>query len=339
MPVGSGLFILNGGALTPMAEAPYDDENALQQLLAEHPELLPGDAMDPEDPRRFILVGREVPVAGYRLDHLFIDHEAVPTLVETKLEANREIRRLVVAQMLDYAANAASEWDAGKLSGWLADIAGDAAGTALASLDHQFETDDEFWAQAEQNLRDGKVRLLFLSSEIPDSLRRVVEFLNERMTPTELLAAELRQFVGEDGNRILQSSLVGQTERARAVKGQSSRPSVIPLLAEHGKLQDGQELWMLPSALATRLRDGLVDNDARLRFVLKNAVDKPVLEWRPDPDAPPTELAPSAAPFHVATLLDPDGKHRPRHPVHSTFSAEPGGTPLGKVATEEGLWQ
>src|SRR3712207_3855979 len=183
MPVGSGLFILSGGTLTPMAEAPYDNENALQQLLAEHPELLPGDAMDPDDPRRFILVGREVQVAGYRLDHLFIDHEAVPTLVETKLEANREIRRLVVAQMLDYAANAASEWDAAKLSGWLTDVAGAAAGAALASLDHQFETDDEFWAQAEQNLRDGKVRLLFLSSEIPDSLRRVVEFLNERMTP------------------------------------------------------------------------------------------------------------------------------------------------------------
>ncbi len=46
-----------------------------------------------------------------------------------------------------------------------------------------------------------------------------------------------------------------------------------------------------------------------------------------------------AAPFHVATLLDPDGTHRPRHPVHSTFSVEPGGTPLGKVATEEGLWE
>ncbi|MEO8689107.1 MAG: hypothetical protein ABI611_12935 [Solirubrobacteraceae bacterium] len=337
MPVGSGLFILNGGTLTPMAEAPYDNENALQQLLAEHPELLPGDAIDPDNPRRFILVGREVQVAGYRVDHLFIDHEAVPTLVETKLEANREIRRLVVAQMLDYAANAASEWDAAKLSGWLADIAGDT--DALASLDHQFETDDEFWAQAEQNVRDGKVRLLFLSSEIPDSLRRVVEFLNERMTPTEVLAAELRQFGGEGGNRILQSSLVGQTERARAVKGQSSRPSVIPLLAEHGKLQDGQELWMLPSALATRLRGGLANDDPRLRFVLKNAIDKPVLDLQPAPDGPSAELAPSAAPFHVATLLDPDGEHRPRHPVHSTFSTEPGGTPLGKVATAAGLWQ
>jgi hypothetical protein len=76
-----------------------------------------------------------------------------------------------------------------------------------------------------------------------------------------------------------------------------------------------------------------------LRFVLKNAIEKPVLEWQPEPDAPPTELAPSAAPFHVATLLDPEGKHRPRHPVHSTFPAVPGGTPLGKVATDEGLWQ
>lgn len=55
--VGCGLFVLNGSTLTPMAEAPYDNGTALQQLLAEHSELLPGDAMDPDDPRRFILVG------------------------------------------------------------------------------------------------------------------------------------------------------------------------------------------------------------------------------------------------------------------------------------------
>lgn len=96
---------------------------------------------------------------------------------------------------------------------------------------------------------------------------------------------------------------------------------------------------MLPSARATRLRDGLSDSDTRLRFVLRNAVDKPVLEWQPAPDAPPTELAPSAAPFHVATLLDPERKHRPRQPIHSAFWAEPGGTPLGKVATEDWFWQ
>jgi hypothetical protein len=47
MPVGSGLPILNGGTLTHMADAPYDNERVTQPLLAEHPEILPGGATDP----------------------------------------------------------------------------------------------------------------------------------------------------------------------------------------------------------------------------------------------------------------------------------------------------
>jgi hypothetical protein len=37
-------------------------------------------------------------------DHLFIDREGIPTLVEDKRSANPESWRQVVAQMLDYAS-------------------------------------------------------------------------------------------------------------------------------------------------------------------------------------------------------------------------------------------
>ena len=46
---------------------------------------------------------------GY-LDHLFLDHDAVPTLVEVKRSENTQIRREVVGQMLDYAANGVACW-------------------------------------------------------------------------------------------------------------------------------------------------------------------------------------------------------------------------------------
>ena len=79
MAGSSGLFLKDGGTLTPLVEEAYDAEAILQELLATHPELLPGEAMDPVDPRRFMLVRREAPVAGNKLDHLFIDHDAMPT--------------------------------------------------------------------------------------------------------------------------------------------------------------------------------------------------------------------------------------------------------------------
>jgi hypothetical protein len=38
------------------------------------------------------------------------------------------------------------------------------------------------------------VRLVFISDAIPAGLQVIVEFLSERMTPTEVLAAKVRQF-------------------------------------------------------------------------------------------------------------------------------------------------
>jgi hypothetical protein len=60
-----------------------------------------GRDIDPHDPRRFLLVRREAPVASLLLDHLSVDQDAIPTLVETKRGEDTRGRREVVAQMLD----------------------------------------------------------------------------------------------------------------------------------------------------------------------------------------------------------------------------------------------
>ena len=96
-----------------MVEEAFALEDTLQELVAHHPELLSGEQMDPNDPRRWILVGREQGIAdivggGHRwaLDHLLIDQDAIPTLVEAKRSASSEIRRSIIGQMMEYAAHA-----------------------------------------------------------------------------------------------------------------------------------------------------------------------------------------------------------------------------------------
>ena len=75
------------------------------------------------------------------------------------------------------------------------------------------------------NLRAGKLRLIFVADVIPTELRRVVEFLNEQMERTEVLALEVRQYVEEGGNRVtLVPRLIGDTEAARQTKGAGPRP-------------------------------------------------------------------------------------------------------------------
>lgn len=66
--------------LTPMEETVYRNEDVLQSWVARYPHLLAGDQINPDEPRRWLLVAREVGVPGdmgepdrWSLDHLFLD--------------------------------------------------------------------------------------------------------------------------------------------------------------------------------------------------------------------------------------------------------------------------
>jgi hypothetical protein len=113
-----GIYLIqDGGALVEMTEQPYASEALLQALLAQHPAILAGDQIDSAAPRKWLLIDREVPIPGeqagggrWALDHLLLDQDAIPTLVEVKRSSDTRIRREIVGQMLDYAANGVVYW-------------------------------------------------------------------------------------------------------------------------------------------------------------------------------------------------------------------------------------
>ena len=117
------IFILkNDGQLEPVREQKFDLEDVLRPLVADHPELLSGQQIDPDNPRRWLLADREQGISdivggGNRraLDHLLIDQHAIPTLLEVKRSENSEIRRTIAGQMLDYAAHARHTWSASEI--------------------------------------------------------------------------------------------------------------------------------------------------------------------------------------------------------------------------------
>jgi hypothetical protein len=51
----------------------------------------------------------------WSLDHLYLDQDGIPTFVECKRATDTRIRREVVAQMLDYAANGLKHWSMDQL--------------------------------------------------------------------------------------------------------------------------------------------------------------------------------------------------------------------------------
>ncbi|TCN32127.1 hypothetical protein EV644_12737 [Kribbella orskensis] len=230
--MSGAIFLLSGEQLVEMHERPYNSEDLLQTLLAKYPNLLAGDQLA-GSPRQWLLVNREVGVpdreAGsnrWSLDHLFIDQDAVPTLVEVKRSDDTRIRREVVGQMLDYAANGVVYWPAERLradfEARCAKEGTDAGEVFRDSLGDELEP-EQFWDMVEQNLLSGRIRLVFVADLIPAELRRVIEFLNERMSPTEVVGVEIKQYVGQGNLTTLVPRVVGQTEQARVQKpsGQS----------------------------------------------------------------------------------------------------------------------
>ena len=79
------------GSLREMRSEPYDSEDLLQRLLAEHPSVLAGVHSDDDSSGDWLLLKREAGVPTHEgggghlsLDHLFVDRDGIPTLVEVK---------------------------------------------------------------------------------------------------------------------------------------------------------------------------------------------------------------------------------------------------------------
>lgn len=221
----AGIFLRHEGTYVAMTEAPYDSEIELQRLIAQHPEMLADqDARE----RSLMLVRREATVndredgsGRWSLDHLYVDSEGVPTLVEVKRSSDTRGRREVVAQMLDYAANAKTSFSVDRMIGWVEESAHEQGMTAAALIGEAFGTEDpeQFWASVAANLQGERFRLVFVSDVIGPELRRIIEFLNGQMNPAEVLAIEVKQYVDEAGHhQTIVPRIIGDTEAARATK-------------------------------------------------------------------------------------------------------------------------
>ena len=221
------IYVVDGDDLHALSETKYEAEARLQKLLASHPDLLAGDQMNESNPRRWLLVDPEFGIpddedvsARWALDHLFLDQDGIPTLVEVKRSSDTRIRRRVVGQMMDYAANAVRYGDIHQIRRAVSNqLSGDDRNEEDVLIDVLGVSEpDAFWNDVETNLDRGAIRMVFVADHIPTELRRIVEFLNEQMRPAEVLAVEVKQYVGDD-LKTLVPRVHGKTAAAEQTKG------------------------------------------------------------------------------------------------------------------------
>ncbi|MBP0018694.1 MAG: hypothetical protein J7647_14255 [Cyanobacteria bacterium SBLK] len=233
--MSGGIYLIQGNdRLVAMNERPYDSETLLQDLLDKYPNLLGLERPDDRAGQDWLIVKRtgSVPTEDARierwsLNHLFLDRQGIPSLVEVQPDDEYDLRKETIGQMLNYAANASVYWP-------------------VESILEQFEIncrhqnrdpervfedflgagadEREFWQRVKTNLQAGKIRLIFVADRIPPEVQRVVEFLNKQMDPAEVLAVEIKQYISpENGMKTLVSRSIGQTVEARQKKSSTTR--------------------------------------------------------------------------------------------------------------------
>lgn len=217
------------GSTNPMERVRCkNEERELQHILEKNPDLLPGDQINPEDPRRWLQIAREMPVPNpstgadqWSIDFFFVDQSAMPTFIECKRFEDTRSRREVVGQMLEYAANGHYYWNKEMIRNFAEKSAknnGFSLEESLRELRPDQEIDvDIFFEQVENNLREGQIRLIFFLEEAPMELKSIVDFLNRQMEKSEVLLVEARQY-RRNNMTVVVPMLFGYTEEARQVK-------------------------------------------------------------------------------------------------------------------------
>ena len=94
---------------------------------------------------------------------------------------------------------------------------------------------DSFWRKVVENLSDGPLRLLFIADDIPEPLKRVVEFLNAHMQEIEVLAVEIKRFRGASTQALVprvigRNAATSATTTRASARGKLTRESFLAVL-------------------------------------------------------------------------------------------------------------
>jgi hypothetical protein len=176
------------------------EERDLQTLVEKNLDLLLGEEIDSANPRRWMLIKHEMPVPSpetgadlWFLDILVADQDAIPTLIECKLAKNGEAHREIVGQLFEYAANGRHYWTADQLLR-MAQTTHPDLPAEIARLHPQWDEPRAYFEAVEANLREARMRLIFLLDEAPQRLKMQLDFFHGRMPTIELFVLELQQF-------------------------------------------------------------------------------------------------------------------------------------------------
>lgn len=229
--MADGIYWETDGGLVELEHQDYSDrkEAILQDHVEDYPALLCGSEITPDEPREWLFIEQSSPIPKqddggkrWEVDHLFLDQDGIPTMVEVKRAVDTRVRREVVGQMLDYVSGATTFWKDDYLNSTYQEDCAAKDIDPTTALEEAFSTEidpEEYWEDVNQNVRLGRIRMIFLADHINSHLRRIVEFLNQQLGDAEAYAIELEEYATPNGDApeqtVFAPRLYGQTEQTR----------------------------------------------------------------------------------------------------------------------------
>lgn len=204
----SSVFTRVDSKVDPFSEADF------QSLLAASPELLLPQAIH-EDWAGCVCIARELKTSAGYIDLLLMNQDGSIALVETKLAKNPEIRREVVAQLLDYASSM-RDWTFEQLDAAVAasePLPGASGGIVdrLSGLGLHVADQDRLKARVEDRLGHGRLMLILATERSERRLQNLTEYLSGQNMLFELGLVEVRKYRCHD-QVCWHPTLMGRTE-------------------------------------------------------------------------------------------------------------------------------
>ena len=259
------ILVIEGDKVTPLDKTNFTEEGKLQDYLEKYPSLIPlGEVI--EGASDLLCIGREVGAGPGAIDLLFIDKDGLLTVVETKLAKNPEARRTVIGQIVEYASY---------VSHWTVDDVERIANNyfKLGEVPERYRdktlydaikqpgveelADEEIRANIENNLKNGKIRLIIAVDELIEPLRATVTFLNS-YSNFDILLLQVSNFEESETRMVLIPSLFGYAAKTTPSGGRRK-----PLIdgktfltrCEEGGYKRAKELYFKAKELKEKRKD------------------------------------------------------------------------------------
>lgn len=180
----------------------YKNERELQDILGNSPELLD------EHSKLFTVcnAANELSISSGMVDLFLISETGDVVIVETKLSRNRESRREVIAQIIDYISSLS------ELSYYELD---NATKNRLSAVIDNIDSDIDLPKIIDDNLRSGRIKQIIAVDESNEDLTRLTQFLSVH-TDFEIELIEVKKY--RDNNRFLYASTeIVKSNKAKVV--------------------------------------------------------------------------------------------------------------------------